>query len=1234
VRTPVGCPRCHSSFHPDKGTLIDPQLAAQAFAETVRMAEPALPPVPGAGFLPQVPGYETLGFIAKGGMGFVMKARDPRLNRLVAIKMPLRALLQSDSDRDRFLREARSAAGLRHPSICTIHEVGDHGGQPHIVMDYIDGPTLRSWVKTTGPTARHLAGLVAQLAEAADYAHRHGVVHRDIKPGNVMVDGESGHPVLMDFGLAKDMAPDAPHLTCTGQVVGTPAYMSPEQASGHSHEIGPATDQYALGVLLYECLCGRLPFLGSVGEIIRQVQTEEPPPLRRLAPHVHVDLETICQKAMAKDPAARYPSCQALAEDLRRFCAGEPILARRAGAPVRLWRRARRNPVAAGALAAGVLLLLVAVRLGLNAATTRRAAGLHQVLRQQMETGGWSAAELAAVDAGLARLRRLSPEQADALAQELPLHFATAVRARLRTPSLEDADLAWVRERLALLQPRDPALGAQLAAELEQRLRTWDTLFDWQADAPPAANAFSYAVVEPAAGALVLRSLPADTTSLPPGVDPAKLAWPKQTRVSCTGNVEMELVAAQLPAHAHTVGLMFGTRDLDGYTFLLTTGEVNRNPGHSSSVLELAGPTFGEVQRARGQLSVILLRGGTVLREERVGAGRVLGTGSTAVRLLASRQAGRVSLQVNSLPPFTFDDLFPLKAAPRHTFGVFWPDGAPLRRLRAQRLALPATPLPLEAGDELYGRGEFADAMAAYQRQAATADLPAVAQEARYKTGLCLLALSRPTEACSLFQELMFEEGERFPALAACQLWAEHLRRGRQAEADAVFATIAARHRFEELAAVLPDDVRSAVSGEAVRESAGFSGLRLRPGAVERLERAVAVKEIGGSRAMQNQLRHNLICAYWCAGQPQVALATGLRILGQGSVDQALVSGDAYELLTIVEDCSWLLRIEGRVNEAQELVDRWLFVRPGECREACRRLLPERARIRAALGDWDGAERDLAEFLDAPGTVPETCGPASLYAWTSTARLLQGFLCERRGDSAGAQAAWQAGVLAERLQASGANMLNAIVLASLSGTAADARTRGFMAQACAALPPPANEMMKRSVALVFPPDFVTAVLRESWRRPRGRELARRIAYGELTYHERAALPLRLIFCEIARQGATGEDIRPALDTYLWETAGRFLSRYATGEIADGDLLFLILAWAGNAGALGWGGVASRLEPSLRADAAYMFGHRFLRLGQAEQAREFFATALRDAPPDAPVRPLAEAELARLAAAAP
>lgn len=1240
-QTPVPCPRCHTSFRPEQGTLVGPRAAADAFARTVKLqgAPPPATPRPGPPpatprpglpppILPQVPGYEVLEFIAKGGMGFVVKGRDPRLDRLVAIKMPLRAQLATESDRDRFLREARAAAGLRHPAICTIHEVGEHDGQPYIVMDYIAGQTLRDWVKAQHPTARQLAELVAQVADAVAHAHRHGIVHRDIKPGNVMVDGESGQPVLMDFGLAKDMAPDAPSLTCTGQVVGTPAYMSPEQASGHVHLIGPPSDQYALGVLLYECLCGNPPFLGSVGEIIRRIQTEDPLPLRRAAPHVHIDLDTICQKAMAREPTARYPSCDALAADLRRFCAGEPIMARRAGMHARLWRRVRRNPLAAGALTAGALLLVVAVGLGMRASTARRAAVLGQELRTQMEGGTWSEPELAAVEAGLARLRSLSPSLAEALAAEVPGHVAATIRERLRNPGLAEADLAWVRERLALLQSRDPALADRLVAELEQRLRTWDTIFAWDATAPPAPGSFGYAVLEPVADALVFRSLPADTLALPPGIDPAKLLLPMQTHVRCGGNVQMELVAAQVPANAHTVGLVFGTRELDGYTFLLTTGEVNRNPGHSSSRLELAGPTFGEVQRARGQLSVVLLRGGAVLREERVGAGRVLGTSPNMVRLLASRQEERLSFQVNSLPPFTFDDLFPLKTSRTHTFGVVWPEGPPLQRLRAQRLALPTAPTPLEAGDELYGRSEFADAMAAYQRQTVTTDSPAVAREARYKTGLCLLALSRPTEACSLFEELMLEEGERFPALAACQLWAEHLRRGRQAEADAVFATIAGRHRFEELAVVLPDDVRGVVSREAVRESAGFSGLRLRPGALQRLERAVAVKEIGGYRAVQTQLRHNLVCAHWCAGQPQVALATGLRFLGQGSVEEALLAGDAYELLTVVEDCCWLLRTEGRAPEALELVDRWLFVRPGEYRDACHRLLVERARIHTALGDGDAADHDLADFLNASDTGPES-QRKQLYPWTSGARLLQGFLCERRGDSAGAQAAWQAGVLPERLHASGAGMLNAIVLASLSGAAADARTRGFMEHVGAALPPPADEMMKRSLTLVFPPDFISAVLRESWRRPRGRELARRIAYGELTYHERAALPLRLIFCEMARQGAFREDISPEVDAYLWETAGRFISGYATGEVADGDLLLLVLTWAGNAGALGWGGVAPRLNPALRADAAYIYGHRFLSLSQAEEARAFFATALRDAAPDAAVRPLAEAALVRL-----
>jgi len=317
----------------------------------------ALPAAP-LGPHPLLPGYEILGELGRGGMGVVYQARQVKLNRDVALKMILAGQHAGAESAARFLAEAEAVAKLQHPNIVQIFHIDEHAGYPYFEMEYVGGGSLADGLDGTPRPPREAARLIETLADAMAEAHRQGVVHRDLKPGNILLTRE-GVPKVADFGLAKLLNVES-GLTRTDSIMGSPSYMAPEQAEGKTKDVGPAADIYALGAILYELLTGRPPFRGAtVLETLEQVKTVEPVPPSRLVPGLPRDLETIALKCLQKDPAKRYGSAAALAEDLRRYQAGEPIVARPVGPVERAWRWCKRNPALA-ALAAAV----VAVALG------------------------------------------------------------------------------------------------------------------------------------------------------------------------------------------------------------------------------------------------------------------------------------------------------------------------------------------------------------------------------------------------------------------------------------------------------------------------------------------------------------------------------------------------------------------------------------------------------------------------------------------------------------------------------------------------------------------------------------------------------------------------------------------------------------------------------------------------------------------------------------------------------
>ena len=459
----------------------------------------------------------------------VFKARQQRLKRTVALKMILSGRLADEADVVRFQREAQAAASLRHPGIVAVHEVGEYDGHHYFTMEFIDGPSLSDRLREESLPPRRAAEIVRQVAEAIEYAHGQGTLHRDLKPANVLMEerdeggrspqatrrGEtqdqgadaaespnssfslnpSSIPKVTDFGLAKLMEPgeeNRSELTASGQILGTPSYMSPEQAAGRHEEVSPATDVYSLGAILYACLTGRAPFVAeSPVDTLMQVIRNEPAPPRSLNPRVPVDLETICLKCLAKEPAKRYASARELADDLGRFLDGRAVVARPVGPVSRAWRWCRRNPAVAA------LLGLVALSMAAGTATStffaieeyQRAAAEHAAKQDAIDAQNAEAKQRAEAVrlAGVARQKQRQAEAAERraddrrreaeAAQGLAERRAREIRQQLYVAHMGQAQLAWgddnVSRVLQILEQHRPAEG-------EEDLRGFEWHYLWR----------------------------------------------------------------------------------------------------------------------------------------------------------------------------------------------------------------------------------------------------------------------------------------------------------------------------------------------------------------------------------------------------------------------------------------------------------------------------------------------------------------------------------------------------------------------------------------------------------------------------------------------------------------------------------------------------------------------------------------------------------------------------------
>lgn len=1145
---------------PSFGDLVKAELAADAGMRSKRLARSLIPAADLEQLLPRFKQFEFLG---AGGMGVVYKAWQTDLRRWVAVKILATDLAQDLRALERFRNEASILAQLRHPNIVPIHEFGSDGDLAFLVMDYVEGRSLKTWARQQKPTASETAVMMARIARAVGVAHASGITHRDLKPSNILVTAED-LPVLIDFGLAQHAAwQQTTRFTQPGELAGTVAYLAPEQVNDALGEVSPATDVHACGVMTFEILAGGLPRQGVASQVIARLHHEEfPPRLRGVALHAPQDLEAICWKAMQRDPRDRYATGSALADDFERFAEGRPIQAKRPALFRMAWQGVRRRPDAAAALAVCMVAIAFAGWNGRQAAIDQHKSRLIAQLNRSLTSSRWTPALFKEADALLNQFDPLLPLYARHLREDMLNRTAAEVRRYLQLPEPTAEELTMAQQLIALLEAGGSEEALGLKAAWQARQRSWQTLVELRA--PITADAAT-------------KVFPAADWVLEGGQLRFNNSWTPvdgRTEVRPQAIFDLELEGEWRRASSAGIVLRFRTApDLGFYVF---------NPSRFEKYL----PGF----RNKDKMPVMaIVRHGeplayAILPAEIAAASRL--------KISARCIGDELAMEVNDSASVAFSSFF-VRSLPSSSMSLLLPLEVRLRRLAIRHRDAEPGVVPFSAADEMVAAGNAHAALAVYEQYVKRPD---TGIEARYKRGYCLNAVGRLNEALEDWKVIAGYDREPWRSLACYQLWLASIAGQNSSEADAWFDLLIGKPVPRSVRLGVRAADRQGIEQAYLPIMRSLKFLTIYSTDLEALERAVAVQEFLGTNPRQIAAQTGL--AFHFAGQDQRSRQMFANAIAQMVPNSTRDAADLALVLNCLDQWASL----GNADQdavLQPTLSAWELAagvsdQPG-------RAVPQLEKARRMLRQTAALSEPMRETLD--GVASDGAVAARLRA---EARLLVGCAHQLAHQPDQASLAWRAAVDAMGVGAGHDDttiqtLITQMVARGLAHSWNKQEASDWMAAMLGKSKPAGSGSgwvgsLIQTLAGTSLPDVLNVMLTPE----RGQRFALDYCLRKRAARELAQEGSALFYEAMLRQGTSlpPDDPRPRA------AAEQIAAAFSAGQLDALALGQFFKVWGGTKNFVTWNLLANRWSPEMRQTISAIMEERYIVLGNLEAATEF------------------------------